>query len=155
MCYPPTRELCWCFGKVSELLQMELTQKNSNAWKHFWVWTKGGKNKWKQEIWPKQIYPRLMPPTDILVAYGQILPYLNISNRYCKFQWQEALGHREILLFHTKSMVKYDHNHLNEMLQGRRTGVFLPKCMFSHHVIDLISINPTSQLILKTFEGLR
>ena len=67
----------------------------------------------------------------------------------------EALGHREILLFHKKSMVKYDHNHLDEMLQGRRTGVFLAKCMFSHHVIDLISINPTSQVILRIFEGLR
>ena len=106
-----------------------------------------GKKKYDQ-----QKYPRLMPPADILVAYDQqILPYLNISNRYCKFQCQEALGHREILLFHIKSMVKYDHNHLNEMLQGRRTGVFLQKCMFSHHVIDLISINPTSQVILRIF----
>ena len=41
-----------------------------------------GKKKYDQ-----QIYPRLMPPTDILVAYDQqILPYLNIRSRYCKLQ---------------------------------------------------------------------
>ena len=68
----PTREFCWCFGKVSELLQMELTQKNSNAWKHFWVWTKGRKNKWKEEIWPTEI------------------PKINATNRHTSSIWPDT-----------------------------------------------------------------
>ena len=42
---------------------------------------------------------------------------------------------------------------IDEVLHGRRAGVFFPKCMLSFDVIDLISINPTSQEILKSWDG--